>query len=113
MAGFATFVAVLFGIALGLLVLYSNRSFTMPSYVGRGGWLHALAASGLGLLALLWVGKWAGSANIYTDIATNFEFSFGYGIAYLKTAAIAFAFGLLGVAGVTAYNLSTNGRAIM
>ncbi len=113
MAGFATFIAVLFGIALGLLILYSNRSFTMRTYVGRGGWMHALAASGLGLLALLWVGKWAGASNIYTDIATNFEFSFGFGIAYLKTAAIAFAIGLLGVAGVTAYNLSTNGRAIM
>jgi hypothetical protein len=62
---------------------------------------------------LLYVGKWAGSPNIFADISTSFEFSMGYGIAYLKTGAIAFAIGLLAVAGVATYNVSTNGRAIM
>lgn len=112
MSAFITWAVVILGAVMGLLVLYSNKKFTFPTYTGAGGWLHLIIAGGLGILALFLFGKLVGAENIFTMIGNHFEFAMAHG-GYMQGSAITLGIGLLGIAGVASYNLANNGRAVM
>lgn len=113
MGAFLTTAAVFVAAIAGMVILYSQKEYTLPGYRGKGGYALPVIVGGLGVLGTWGLARLLGLGNVFTATSNAITFGLAYDSVLTTAGAVALLVALLAIATVATINLVRYGRAVM